>query len=416
MNDPTQYADLGDDFMLDEQEVQRQLSNEQVEEIQDREESVQEQMMAEEVNPTQPVTAGQPAPMQPEPQPTGGDTQEEEKGFFDGFGQNLSYFGQPLGETNEQVKQRLSAPGQGFFDFVTEAINSRLPDNFQIPKATKYEDSVAQATRNISSVVIPTVLLQKAGMAAGTAAQAKVGSKLGEAAFMKFIGARGIEAGASVAVAARDEDRNAEAVSILEPLGEGKTMGVACDVLDESLVNKAVQEVHEEMGSIDILINSAGINFRGAIDEVPVEEFRKVMEVNVTGTWLGCKAVVPIMKKQEYGRIVNLASIFSVVGFADRTPYNSSKGAVLNMTRALAIELAPWKITVNAMLPGPFATEMNLPLLDDPEKFKTFVSNIPMDRWGELTEIGGLSLFLSSQASSFCTGGAYSIDGGWTAR
>ena len=107
------------------------------------------------------------------------------------------------------------------------------------------------------------------------------------------------EAGASVAVAARDVDRNAEAVSILEPLGEGKTMGVACDVLDESLVNKAVQEVHEEMGSIDILINSAGINFRGAIDEVPVEEFRKVMDVNVTGTWLGCKAVTPIMKKQE---------------------------------------------------------------------------------------------------------------------
>tara|TARA_B110000438_G_C15693969_1_gene598064 strand:+ start:51 stop:818 length:768 start_codon:yes stop_codon:yes gene_type:complete len=224
------------------------------------------------------------------------------------------------------------------------------------------------------------------------------------------------EAGASVAVAARDKDRNAEAVSILEPLGKGKIMGVACDVLNESLVNKVVQEVHEEMGSIDILINSAGINFRGAIDEVPVEEFRKVMDVNVTGTWLGCKAVTPIMKKQKHGRIVNLASIFSVVGFADRTPYNSSKGAVLNMTRALAIELAPWKITVNAMLPGPFATEMNLPLLDDPEKFKAFVSNIPMDRWGELTEIGGLALFLSSQASSFCTGGAYSIDGGWTAR
>ncbi len=201
MNDPTQYADLGDDFMLDEQEVQRQLSNEQVEEIQAREESVQEQMMAEEeVNPTQPVTAGQPAPMQPEPQPTGEETQEEEKGYFEGLGQRLSYFGQPLDETNQQVKERLSAPGQGFFDFVTEAINSRLPDNFQIPKATKYEDSVAQATRNISSVVMPTVLLQKAGMAAGRAAQAKVGSKLGQTAFMKFIGARGIEAGASVAV------------------------------------------------------------------------------------------------------------------------------------------------------------------------------------------------------------------------
>jgi gluconate 5-dehydrogenase len=122
------------------------------------------------------------------------------------------------------------------------------------------------------------------------------------------------------------------------------------------------------------------------------------------------------MKMQEYGRIVNIASIFSVVGFADRTPYTASKGAVLNMTRALAVELAPWKVTVNAILPGPFATEMNVPLLNDPEKYKAFVSNIPMARWGELSEIGGLALYLSSDASSFCTGGSFSIDGGWTAR
>jgi NAD(P)-dependent dehydrogenase (short-subunit alcohol dehydrogenase family) len=224
------------------------------------------------------------------------------------------------------------------------------------------------------------------------------------------------EAGASVAVAARDSDRNAEAVSILEPIGEGKAMGVVCDVVDEAQVTAAVNSVNEELGSVDILINSAGINFRGAIDEVPAEEFRKVMDVNVTGTWLGCKAVTPIMKMQEYGRIVNIASIFSVVGFADRTPYTASKGAVLNMTRALAVELAPWKVTVNAILPGPFATEMNVPLLNDPEKYKAFVSNIPMARWGELSEIGGLALYLSSDASSFCTGGSFSIDGGWTAR
>ena len=224
------------------------------------------------------------------------------------------------------------------------------------------------------------------------------------------------EAGASVVVAARDSDRNAEAVSILEPIGAGKAMGVVCDVVDEAQVTAAVNSVNEELGSVDILVNSAGINFRGAIDEVPAEEFRKVMDVNVTGTWLGCKAVTPIMKNQEYGRIVNIASIFSVVGFADRTPYTASKGAVLNMTRALAVELAPWKVTVNAILPGPFATEMNVPLLNDPEKYKAFVSNIPMARWGELSEIGGLALYLSSDASSFCTGGSFSIDGGWTAR
>ncbi len=224
------------------------------------------------------------------------------------------------------------------------------------------------------------------------------------------------EAGASVAVAARDADKNAEAVSLIEPLGPGKVLGLTCDVLDESQVNETVNTVNEEFGSVDILINSAGINFRGPIDEIGIADFQKVMEVNVTGTWLGCKAVTPFMKKQEYGRIVNISSIFGAVGFGDRTPYTASKGAVLNITKALAIELAPWKITVNAMLPGPFATEMNLPLLDDPEKYKTFVSNIPMARWGELSEIGGLALFLSSDASSFCTGGSFTVDGGWTAR
>jgi len=224
------------------------------------------------------------------------------------------------------------------------------------------------------------------------------------------------EAGASVAVAARDSVRNDEAVSILEPLGEGKFMGVVCDVTDEASTNKAVNSVREELGSLDILFNSAGINFRGAIDEVPTEEFQKVQDVNVTGTWHGCKAVTPIMKAQEYGRIINIASIFSVVGFTDRTPYSASKGAVLNMTKALAVELAPWKISVNAMLPGPFATEMNIPLLEDEEKYKAFVANIPLNRWGELSEIGGLALFLASDASSFCTGGAFSVDGGWTAK
>lgn len=224
------------------------------------------------------------------------------------------------------------------------------------------------------------------------------------------------EAGASVAVAARDADKNAEAVSVIDAVGVGKTLGIACDVLDEGQVNSTVNAVNEEFGSVDILINSAGINFRGPIDKIEMRDFQRVMEVNVTGTWLGCKAVTPFMKKQEYGRIVNISSIFGTVGFGDRTPYTASKGAVLNMTRALAIELAPWKITVNAMLPGPFATEMNLPLLDDPEKYETFVSNIPLARWGELSEIGGLALFLSSDASSFCTGGAFSVDGGWTAK
>ncbi len=204
MNDPLDYSNVGEDFVMDEEERSRRLSNEQIEEINQRQAAAQEQNEAIQQESIQPATAVQPEPQEMEPQPTGGDTQEE--GYFEGLGQRLSYFGQPLDETNQQVKERLSAPGQGIIDFGVEALNAaskyimRGLDVPQIPTATKYEDEVASAARTISSVVAPTILLQGAGMAAGQAAQARVGSKLGETAFMKFIGTRGVEAGASVAI------------------------------------------------------------------------------------------------------------------------------------------------------------------------------------------------------------------------
>ena len=224
------------------------------------------------------------------------------------------------------------------------------------------------------------------------------------------------EAGAAVGIAARDGSKNEEALGLIETVGGAKKISRTCDVTDEAQVGTMVNEIHEELGSIDILVNSAGINIRGSIEEVSAEDFRNVMDVNVTGSWLTCRAVSPIMKKQEYGRVINIASMLSVIAIPDRTPYTASKGAVMNMTRALAVEWAPHKITANAILPGPFATEMNLPLLDDPEKYQNFVAKIPLGRWGELTEIGGLALFLASDASSYCTGGAFTIDGGWTAQ
>jgi hypothetical protein len=191
MNDPSEYANVGEDFVMDKEELQRKLTNEQIEEIDQRLTTTQEQNEAILQESVQPATVGK---IQPEPQPTGGDTQEP------GFLQGLSYFGQPLGETNEQVKERLSAPGQGLIDTATALANRFLPKSLQIPTATKYEDEVASVTRSISSVVAPTILLQSAGMAAGQAAQARVGSKLGETAFMKFVGARGVEAASAVAV------------------------------------------------------------------------------------------------------------------------------------------------------------------------------------------------------------------------
>ena len=153
---------------------------------------------------------------------------------------------------------------------------------------------------------------------------------------------------------------------------------------------------------------------------MPVEDmdeniWKKVIDINLNGTFNICKSVIKYMKKNNYGRVINIGSTLSLVAFPERTPYATSKGAVLNLTRALAMEWATSGITVNAVLPGAFATEMNLPLLNDPEKYKASISKIPMGRWGKLHEIGGIALFLASDAASYVTGASFVVDGGWTA-
>ncbi|HVF28499.1 MAG TPA: SDR family NAD(P)-dependent oxidoreductase [Pyrinomonadaceae bacterium] len=224
------------------------------------------------------------------------------------------------------------------------------------------------------------------------------------------------QAGADVAIVSRTlSDCRATAEELASSTGR-RVVGIAADVTQSSDVERLAAAVETELGQVDILVNNAGLNVRGAAEELSEADWDAVISTNLKAPFLCGRAFGPRMCRRGWGRIINLGSILSVVALPGRAPYASSKAGVINLTRVLALEWASQGVTVNAICPGPFATDMNKQLLNDPAAYQAFVAKIPVGRWGELHEIAGAALFLASDAASYITGSALFVDGGWTAQ
>lgn len=230
----------------------------------------------------------------------------------------------------------------------------------------------------------------------------------------KAISENFFENGAKLALITRSQE---DIDSLNEIFGKNNknTLIVCGDVSDEMTVNGFVEAVYQQYGCIDVLINNAGMRFRKKFEEISVEEFRNVHDVNVVSMFMLCKAVLPIMVEQGQGKIINMSSVAGTNGLPELSAYVSSKAAIIGLTKSLALEYAEKNIQVNALAPGFCKTSYFDSFQKKSELYKFTIDRTPMRRWGEGEEVANVCLFLASSLSSYITGDVINVDGGWSA-
>lgn len=243
----------------------------------------------------------------------------------------------------------------------------------------------------------------------------KIALITGSSRGLGFVLAKGLaHAGAIVILNGTDKDRLNNSVNELKSDGS-KVHGYIFNITDEEEIDINVEKIQKEIGSIDVLVNNAGIQIRGQLENFNFSDWQKIMDTNLAGAFLVSKAVIKGMIERNSGKIINICSVQSKLARPSITPYTASKGGLKNLTKGMATEWGKYNIQVNGIAPGYFKTEMTKPLYED-EKFDAWLcSRTPANRWGDPHELIGPLIFLASNASNYVNGHLVYVDGGMTA-